>query len=504
MSREADLIGKVIKDADGRTYHITSVLNKGGQGIVYKTAEDFLIKINTSADRDQYRERYRWLSRRGVRLPKETRIAFPMVVLKEPYVGYVMKEAKGHVSLNDYVEKPEEIEDLWDWYFNATGGLTKRLQIGYLLAKSLRYLHINGYAYVDISPNNILVSRERNSLAIIDSDNITSGAYKPLIDGTSLYMAPEIGNKCAVASTVTDTYSYAVLLFKMLTTCHPFIGDDAEDADPEWVQECVDTGKLAYIGDTDSEENKNSNFENTKIFLTDELKELFRRTFVDGKLESSRRPTLMEFMKACTHARNIVIQCDRTGCDADYYYTGEGCICPMCDKPAKKIYLLVSGNMVTSDRKILIPPEHGQDMKSLGTYSDIVDKMAITKGMKYINRKFFDEEISFDSDGALAAVGRTGDGKLALLNLSNHKIILNDSTMFNERTVPPYKEGSAKAFIVDEDKDNAVSVEAYYIFLDKNIDITAENGSIDVAQIERYYGTTSISKFIQIKIVQED
>ena len=60
MSREADLIGKVIRDADGRTYHITAVLNKGGQGVVYKTAEDFLVKINTSVDREQYRERYRW------------------------------------------------------------------------------------------------------------------------------------------------------------------------------------------------------------------------------------------------------------------------------------------------------------------------------------------------------------------------------------------------------------------------------------------------------------
>ena len=210
----------------------------------------------------------------------------------------------------------------------------------------------------------------------------------------------------------------------------------------------------------------------------------------------------MEFMKACTHARNIVIQCDQTGCDAEYYYTGEGCTCPMCDEPAKKIYLLVSGNMVTSGGKILIPPEHEQDMKSLGTYSDIVDRMAITKGMKYINRKFFDEEIPFDSDDALAAVGRTQDGRLALLNLSNHKIILNDSTMFNERTVPPYKEGSAKPFIID--KDNAVPVGAYYMFFGKNIDITTENGSIDVAQIERYYGTTSISKFIQIKVIQED
>lgn len=493
MNNESDLVGKILRDTDGREYHITAVLSKGGQGIVFRTAEDFLIKINTSADKEKYGERYRWLKMKGATLPKETRIAFPIAILEQPYIGYVMKEAKGHVSLNDYIEKPDEIEDLWDWYFNAAGGLSKRLQIGYLLAKSLRHLHINGYAYVDLSPSNIFVSREKNSLAIIDSDNITSGAYKPLINGTNFYMAPEIGNNISVASTVTDTYSYAVLLFKMLTTCHPFIGDDAEEASPEWVQDSVDRGKLDYIGDPDSTENKNTNFENTKIFLTDELLELFRRTFVDGKLESSKRPTLMEFMKACAHARNRVIQCDHKGCDAEYYYTGESCICPLCDSKPEKIYLLTSRNMVRTKGKILIPIDGSQDMKPLDVYSDEIGIMAVTKDMKYINRSFFDENIPFESDGSLAAVGRTKEGKLAVINLVNNKIMINDSKMSNARQVLPYKKGVTGPVVIDEKPGN------YFLFLEKNIDVTTESEFIDIKQIEKFYGTTEISKFILIR-----
>lgn len=493
MNMENELVGQIIKDIDGRQYHITSVLSKGGQGVVYRTAEEFLIKINTSSDREKYRERYKWLQKRGNQLPKETRIAFPMAVLDEPYIGYVMKEAKGHVSLNDYVEKSEEIDDLWDWYFNATGGITKRLQIGYLLAKSLRYLHINGYAYVDLSPNNVFVSREKNSLAIIDSDNITSGAYRPLIDGTNFYMAPEVGNKTAIPNTVTDTFSYAVLLFKMLTTCHPFIGDEAEDANPEWVQESVDTGKLAYIGDPDAADNKNSNFESTKVFLTDELKELFRRTFVDGKMESSRRPTLMEFMKACAHAKNLVIQCDAKGCDTEYYYTGRNCICPMCDSRVNKVYLLESRNMVRTKGKILIPLDGTQDMKPLDVYSDEVGTIAITREMKYINRSFFDENISIEEDGSLVAVARTKNGKLAVLNLTGNNITLNDSKMSDPRSVPPYKKGATQPVIIDERQGT------YFMFLQKNIDVTTESEFIDTRQIEKFYGTTEISKFALIR-----
>lgn len=496
MSNENELLGKVIKDIDGRDYHIISILNKGGQGVVYRTSEDFLLKINTSTDRDLYSERYNWLKKKGDQLPKETRIAFPLAILAEPYIGYVMREAKGHVSLNDYVEKAEEIEDLWDWYFNATGGLTKRLQIGYLLAKSLRTLHINGYAYVDISPSNIFVSREKNSLAIIDSDNITSGVYKPLIDGTNFYMAPEIANKTGVANTVTDTYSYAILLFKLLTTCHPFIGDDAEEANPEWVQEEVDKGRLDYIGDPNASENKNSNFENTKVFLTDELLELFRRTFVDGKLESSRRPTLMEFMKACAHARNKVIQCDHTGCDAEFYYMGNGCECPLCDRKPLKVYSLVSRNMVKTNGKILIPIDGSQDMKSIDVYSDEVGTMFITKEKKFINRSFFDENIPFEADGSLAVIARTKDGKLAVINLSNNKVIVNDSKMSNARPVTQYKKGVTSPTVIDEEPGN------YFLFLDKNIDVTTESEFIDIKQIEKFYGSTEISKFILIK--QED
>lgn len=493
MSSENELVGQTIYDVDGRQYHIVSVLSKGGQGVVYRTVEDFLIKINTSNEKEKYLERYKWLQKKGSTLQKDTRIAFPLVVLEKPYIGYVMKEAKGHVSLNNYVEKPEEIDDIWDWYFNATGGLTKRLQIGYLLAKSLRNLHISGYAYVDLSPNNVFVSREKNSLAIIDSDNITSGVYRPLIDGTNFYMAPEIGNKTAIPNTVTDTYSYAVLLFKMLTTCHPFIGDDAEDANPEWVQEAVDTGKLAYIGDPDSTENKNSNFENTKVLLTEELSELFRRTFVEGKLESSRRPTLMEFMKACAHAKNLVVQCDSPGCDAEYYFTKSACKCPMCENQLNKVYLLQSRNMVKTHSKILIPMDGTSDMKPLDVYSDEVGMLAVTRKMKFINRSFFDENIPTGEDGSLAVVVRTTDGKLAIRNLTKNIMRLNNSRMSDPRVVPPYNKAANDQVVIDEVPGT------YFLFLQKNIDVTTESEFIETKQIERFYGTTEISKFVVIK-----
>ena len=97
MSNEQDLVGKVIKDIDGREYHISSVLSKGGQGIVYRTLEDFLIKINTSPDRELYSERYRWLKKKGDQLPKETRIAFPIAIL-DGIASLIMSKEKPMAS----------------------------------------------------------------------------------------------------------------------------------------------------------------------------------------------------------------------------------------------------------------------------------------------------------------------------------------------------------------------------------------------------------------------
>lgn len=111
----------------------------------------------------------------------------------------------------------------------------------------------------------------------------------------------------------------------------------------------------------------------------------------------------------------------------------------------------------------------------------------------YINRSFFDESIPFESDGSLAAVAQTKDGKLTIINLVNNKILINDSKMSNPRQVLPYKKGATNPVIIDENPGN------YFLFLEKNIDVTTESEFIDIKQIEKFYGTTEISKFILIR-----
>ena len=68
--------------------------------------------------------------------------------------------------------------------------------------------------------------------------------------------------------------------------------------------------------------------------------------------------------------------------------------------------------------------------------------------------------------------------------------------MSNPRAVSTYKKGVTVPTIIDE------SPGKQYLFLDKNIDVTTESEFIDTKQIEKFYGTTEIGKFILI--TQED
>ena len=112
--------------------------------------------------------------------------------------------------------------------------------------------------------------------------------------------------------------------------------------------------------------------------------------------------------------------------------------------------------------------------------------------MKYIYRSFFDANIPFESDTPMIAVAETAKG-FAIYNLSNNRIVLNNSKMSDAKWVKKYEKGVSGPELIKDGK------ETHFLFLDKNIDLTTESKFIDIRQIEKFYGTTAIRKFIQIK-----
>ena len=169
------------------------------------------------------------------------------------------------------------------------------------------------------------------SIKMIDVDNIyVAGKGTAAVLGTPRYIAPEVVSRQKNPDVLSDNYSLAVILFELLRVGHPYISDDILDGTPE-DEEAALAGKYDYVTDDNS-----TNMLPADIVLTDKLRSLFQRCFVDGKRNRMMRPSAREFEFALLEASNKVIKCP--SCGAWHFPRKTGRVydgCPWCDSISK-------------------------------------------------------------------------------------------------------------------------------------------------------------------------
>ena len=328
-----DMTGKLIKTTEGKEYMLEKIVAQGAQGTVYQESSgDFMIKLYDSSNEMHVRkliEKFQWLKKQSY----PDRFIMPLEVIEKPYAGYVMKRVKGHFSLNKLLIRPKEIK-FAAWYNDLSGGLRRRLYLGFLIAQSFHTLHKDNRAYCDISGNNVLVAEDKTkaSVCMIDIDNVyVPGTDRTSILGTARYMAPEIMNKQMQPDILTDDYSLAVLLFELLRAGHPYLGDMVTGGSPEMENDAY-KGLYPYVDDDEHTFNSSSKMLPHEAVFSSKLKELFKKTFVDGKTNRMSRATSYELALACLEASNLLIKCNE--CDAWYLpvqKVGEAYTCPWCE-----------------------------------------------------------------------------------------------------------------------------------------------------------------------------
>ncbi|MBD7970424.1 protein kinase domain-containing protein [Paenibacillus gallinarum] len=422
--------GKEVKDTEGRKYIINNKIGEGAQGAVYDTENDtFLIKI-VRVDEDQRQptvDRFKWIMKQ--RIPSEARIITPVAILEQPLTGYVMKKAKGHESLNKYIY-PGNVSNLGEWYNIQTGGLKKRFEIAISLSKCFRQLHLQGLCYCDVSPNNILISRNHRSIVLIDSDNLTSTSlFTSSILGTPRYIAPELFMLSKQPNSITDTYSFAVILFELLRLGHPLIGDVILNGTPEMEEDAV-KGHVVYVDHPNDESNRNSSILPADVLLTEELRGLFQKMFVDGLHEHMKRPTLYEFTSALQRAEDQLIKCDNIQCHAFYYaQDGHAQVCPWCRQKKNefcKVHIVETANF--TDEFF----ENGKEKISRTLSTIVLNDDAIAIYSRHVGSL-----VSQDSDKALAIIKKVDDKHVIMKNCSqNNFFILNKETRSRELLKP--------------------------------------------------------------------
>lgn len=332
MSRRMeDLTGATIVSVSGQKYKLTGRAGCGAQGVVYEeNTGKYMVKLyfpsGCQSIDDDVLERLQFI--KDIKMPKN----FVTVVdlITSPYLGYVMDRIIDYKPLNSYLI-PDKNLSFPGWY-NKNFGLLERIFVGYVIAKAFGELEKSNLSYCDISGNNILIKIAKNaSVKMIDVDNIyIAGKGKSVVLGTPRYIAPEIISRQKNPDVLSDNYSLAVIIFELLRVGHPYISDDVLDGKLE-VEEAALAGKKDYVTDESS-----TNMLPADIVLTEKLKELFRRCFIDGKKNRMSRPSATEFEYALLEASNKLIKCP--SCGAWHYPRKNGRAyegCPWCEAASR-------------------------------------------------------------------------------------------------------------------------------------------------------------------------
>lgn len=334
--------GSRVRDDTGIEFVLGDTIGKpGAQGIVYRVEGQpgFAIKL-LKRESDLARiEEVRRLPLDGLQ------IAAPISLIRDGGAGYLMPLAADMNPLAEpYLPRefgPRETGGV-DWYRN-TGGLRRRLALAANVAQCLAALHERGLAYVDLNPNNVMISNDvtREETWLIDTDNLTSRSNpKWDIVGFPGYAVPERITKKAPPSTLADAYTLAILSFRLLVLRHPLEGKAADVLDGDDAAKAMNAGTLAYVGDPSDDSNRlPSKSLSSKLFalaLSGRMQKLFLETFGAGKLNPLVRPGAAKWREALWLAHDNVVDCAN---DCGWSYFRLLSRCPACNRETPPVIL---------------------------------------------------------------------------------------------------------------------------------------------------------------------
>ena len=359
---------KPLVDEYGNVHQMADELARGGQGVVYRTKDaDLAVKqpLDAAGQPDKnanLRERFQHV--RLLPMPRRIPVSLPLAILRdEP--GYVMR------LLNDMKpfaifdsdgrskKKPEdEKQALPQWlakipdqdlalrllHYAQTGSSRRRSLALAKCAAILARLHSAGLVYGDISTNNAFIGEGMTKdVWLIDADNmrleLPSGGVSVYTPG---YGAPEVVQGRDQSRPRTDCWAFAVMAFKLLALCHPFIGkkvlepedeEDGWDADPAPngtptdLDEQAYAGHLPFVEDEDDDSNEGVGGLPRVLVATEGLRRLFQETFGAGRKLPHRRPAMAFWALELARAADRSLDCSQCGMS---HFADEYAQCPYC------------------------------------------------------------------------------------------------------------------------------------------------------------------------------
>ncbi len=319
MLKEQDIIKGDLTES---VYTVQSELAVGGQATVYlitSEKEKYVAKLYHEHTPTSVLTNVKGLIKQPVDDELLKFFAWPIETFKiQNRFGYIMRYVKAenyHTidKIQNSTDVYPDIKVFYTWCKN--------------ISKCFASLHRKGYVYRDINATNIELSLN-GDVMFYDNDNIASKNSDSLLIYTTPYTAPEIlsGEK-RVQDKYTDTYSLAILLFKILCYHQPFHGKAYYDIinKNKYVSEDMIMDIYKYpvfvFSDIDDSNKLVESYDGlVKIFyekLPKEVKDLFLRTFILGVTEREERCEASEFEEVM---EKVIKELKKCSCKQEYYH----------------------------------------------------------------------------------------------------------------------------------------------------------------------------------------
>lgn len=203
----------------GGEAEITAVLGAGGQGTVYRAmyrGGEYALKMyfkNKLKQPEMFREN---LSRLTDSAEISESFVMPLMLTEETNDGFGFMMELIHPEYKPFSD-----------ILNARvrfSGLYAIVNAAIRITSAFRELHNNGKSYQDLNDGGFFIRPTDGDVRICDCDNIAPYGEHLGIAGKPGYMAPEIVRGEKAPDKLTDRYSLAVLLFRLLLRGDPLEG----------------------------------------------------------------------------------------------------------------------------------------------------------------------------------------------------------------------------------------------------------------------------------------
>jgi serine/threonine protein kinase/tetratricopeptide (TPR) repeat protein len=207
-------------------YRIIEMIGLGGGGEVYLARDTSLerlvaLKFLAQGSQSDRHARKRFMT--------EARAA---AAIDHPYICKIFEIGKSDNRLYIVMEYVKG-ETLREALIKSSMPVKQRLRIALEIAEALRTAHAKGVVHRDLKPANIILTADGHIKVMdfglakrlpvdeitIDRDQTTT--MTGVAVGTPAYMSPEQA-ECRQVDSRSDIFSLGIILYEMLTGCHPF------------------------------------------------------------------------------------------------------------------------------------------------------------------------------------------------------------------------------------------------------------------------------------------